>query len=80
MAQAIGRPELTGEGLDRLTPREREIVAFILKGYSAEATGQVLEISTGTVRIHRRNIYAKLGISSQRELFSRFMPGVSRQT
>lgn len=80
MAQTIGRPELTGEGLDRLTPREREIVAFILKGYSAEATGQVLEISTGTVRIHRRNIYAKLGISSQRELFSRFMPGVSRQT
>ena len=75
-AQKVGRPEMIGQGLDRLTPRESEIVAFILKGYSAEATGQALKISTGTVRIHRRNIYAKLGISSQRELFSRFMAGV----
>ncbi len=72
------RPELIGEGLERLTPREREIVGFVLKGYSAEATGQALNVSTGTVRIHRRNIYAKLGISSQRELFVRFMAGVSR--
>lgn len=76
-AETASRPGLTGEGIERLTPREREIVGFILKGYSAEATGQVLNISTGTVRIHRRNIYAKLGISSQRELFSRFLAGVA---
>src|SRR5690606_30720689 len=69
------RPNITGHGLDRLTPREREIVSFTLKGYSAEATGQALKIATGTVRIHRRNIYAKLMISSQRELFARFMAG-----
>lgn len=65
--------ELAANELERLTPREREIVTFILKGYSSEATGRALGIVTGTVRIHRRNIYAKLGISSQRELFSRFM-------
>jgi DNA-binding CsgD family transcriptional regulator len=33
----------------------------------------VLGISSGTVRIHRRNIYAKLGISSQGELFALFI-------
>ncbi len=71
------RPALTGDGLDRLTPREREITGWILKGYSAEATGQELGIASGTVRIHRRNIYAKLGISSQRELFARFLAGIS---
>ncbi len=60
-----------GEG--QLTPREREVVEYTLKGYSAEATRQVLGISSGTVRIHRRNIYAKLGISSQGELFARFI-------
>lgn len=60
-----------GEGL--LTPREREIVEFTLKGHSAEATGQILNIAPGTVRIHRRNIYAKLRISSQGELFSLFI-------
>ncbi len=73
--RAVRKPELTGQGLDRLTPREREIVGFILKGHSAEATGQALGVASGTVRIHRRNIYAKLGISSQRELFARFMAG-----
>lgn len=73
--RAARKPALTGQGLDRLTPREREIVGYILKGHSAEATGQALGVASGTVRIHRRNIYAKLGISSQRELFARFMAG-----
>ncbi|MDW4547839.1 LuxR C-terminal-related transcriptional regulator [Defluviimonas sp. D31] len=57
----------------QLTPREREVVEYTLKGYSAEAIRQVLGISSGTVRAHRRNIYAKLGISSQGELFARFI-------
>ena len=60
-----------GQGL--LTPREREIVEHTLKGHSAEAIGEILGISPGTVRIHRRNVYAKLHISSQGELFSRFI-------
>lgn len=72
-------PEPGHDTLDRLTPREREIVTFILKGYSSDATGQTLGISTGTVRIHRRNIYTKLGISSQRELFARFLASVTSE-
>jgi DNA-binding CsgD family transcriptional regulator len=60
-----------GEGI--LTPREREVVELTLRGHSAEAIGQLLEISSGTVRIHRRNIYSKLRISSQGELFSEFI-------
>ncbi len=60
-----------GEGI--LTPREREVAEFTLKGHSAESAGQILGISPGTVRIHRRNIYSKLRINSQGELFSRFL-------
>lgn len=60
-------------GAGILTAREREVAAFTLKGHSAESTGQILGISPGTVRIHRRNIYAKLQINSQGELFSRFL-------
>lgn len=60
-----------GEGI--LTPREREVAEFTLKGHSAESTGQILGIAPGTVRIHRRNIYSKLNINSQGELFSRFL-------
>lgn len=60
-------------GRNLLTLRETEVVEYTLKGYSAEATGQVLGITPGTVRIHKRNIYAKLQIGSQGELFSRFI-------
>ena len=60
-------------GRNLLTPREAEIVEYTLKGYSAESTGAALGIATGTVRIHRRNIYGKLGVSSQGELFSNFI-------
>lgn len=62
-----------GFGAGLLTTREREVVEYTLKGHSAEAVGRLLGIASGTVRIHRRNIYAKLRISSQGELFSRFI-------
>lgn len=60
-----------GEGV--LTPRERQVVEHTLKGHSAEAVGKILGIASGTVRIHRRNVYSKLRISSQGELFSEFI-------
>lgn len=65
-----------GEG--RLTARESEIVELVLKGNSSEAIGKRLGIATGTVRIHRKNIYMKLGIGSQGELFSRFVASIPR--
>lgn len=71
-------PQLIDDAFQRLgrhllTPREAEVVEYILKGYSADATGLALGIASGTVRIHRRNIYGKLGVSSQGELFSNFI-------
>ncbi len=65
--------ELGNFGAGVLTAREREVAGYTLKGHSAESTGRLLGISPGTVRIHRRNIYAKLQVSSQGELFSRFL-------
>jgi DNA-binding CsgD family transcriptional regulator len=72
--------DLGSFGAGILTPREREIAEFTLKGHSAESTGQILGISPGTVRIHRRNIYAKLQINSQGELFSRFLETLAETT
>lgn len=65
-------------GRSILTPRELEIVEFVLKGNSSDAIGKILGISTGTVRIHRKNIYAKLGINSQGELFSQFIGALTK--
>ena len=63
-----------------LTPREREVAEFTLKGHSADAIGRLLKIAPGTVRIHRKNIYAKLRIGSQGELFSKFIVTLSGRT
>lgn len=87
-SQGMGLPALARPGGDLgrafariggsvLTRREREVVEYTLKGHSAEATGMILHIAPGTVRIHRRNIYAKLGISSQGELFASFIRALS---
>ncbi len=67
--------ERFGEGV--LTRRERDVVRMVLRGHSSEAIGRHYRISTGTVKIHRKNIYGKLGISSQSELFSRFIAYLS---
>ncbi|RTF06923.1 response regulator transcription factor, partial [Serratia marcescens] len=53
-----------------LTPREREIVDLILAGCSSQQIADRLFISLGTVKNHRKNIYGKLNIGSQAELFS----------
>jgi len=56
----------------RITPRETQVVSRVLEGHSSEAIAKTLGIAVGTVRIHRRNIYGKLQISSQQELFEIF--------
>lgn len=62
---------------NRLTPREVQVVSQVLEGHSSESIAGSLGISTGTVRIHRRNIYGKLQVSSQQELFSIFFKKIT---
>ncbi|NRN30356.1 response regulator transcription factor [Photorhabdus heterorhabditis] len=61
-----------------LTPRECEVVELILQGKGSPQIAEKLFISTGTVKNHRKNIYQKLQIRSQAELFSLFMTSPSR--
>ncbi len=62
---------------ERITPRETQVVAQVLEGHSSDSIAKSLGISVGTVRIHRRNIYAKLQISSQQELFAIFFKQIT---
>ena len=73
--QVISAFENFGTGV--LTRREREVVRMVLRGHSSNSIGRQFQITTGTVKIHRKNIYAKLGISSQSELFSHFISYLS---
>jgi len=69
---------LVGAGRAALTKRETEVSSLILRGYSSAAIASLLNIFVGTVKVHRKNIYAKLEISSQGELFSLFLPLLTR--
>ena len=60
-------------GAPSLTPREHEVAVRILKGHSSKSLAREIDISPETVKIHRRNIYRKLVISSQSELFVKFL-------
>ena len=57
-------------GQSVLTERERQISQLLLRGHSSKSVARELGIAPGTVMVHKRNLFAKLGISSQYELFA----------
>jgi len=61
-----------------LTQREREITQLLLRGHSTKSVARELDIAPGTVMVHKRNLFSKLGITSQYELFSRFIENLSQ--
>jgi DNA-binding CsgD family transcriptional regulator len=61
-----------------LTQREREITQLLLRGHSSKSVARELNIAPGTVMVHKRNLFSKLGITSQYELFSLFIKELSR--
>ena len=66
-------------GTSRLTEREREVALLMLRGHSSKSAARRLAISPDTERVHRRNIYEKLGVSSQAELCSLFFEALAEE-
>lgn len=64
-------------GESSLTQREREITQLLLRGHSSKSIARELNIAPGTVMVHKRNLFSKLGITSQYELFSLFIDRLS---
>jgi DNA-binding CsgD family transcriptional regulator len=60
-------------GCDLLTEREREVAHMVLRGHSVKSTASQMSISPETVRMHRKNLYLKLEVGSQSELFALFI-------
>lgn len=54
--------------LARLTPRERQVVAYLSDGASRNQIAERLNLTANTVRTHLQNIMAKLGVHSALEL------------
>lgn len=54
--------------LDALTPKEREVVTLIARGFKYRETAEELDISVKTLETHMKHIFDKLGIASRHEL------------
>jgi DNA-binding NarL/FixJ family response regulator len=54
--------------IERLTPREREVVNLIARGYSYRETANRLGISVKTLESHMGHIFEKLSVASRHEL------------
>ena len=59
--------ELAGD----LSPRERDVFAYLAQGYGSEYIAEQLGVSYHTVRAHVRSIYKKLDIHSREELLDK---------
>ena len=64
-------------GESMLSPREKDVLELMLRGYGTDISAQRLEIAIETVRRHRKSIYRKLDVSSQTDLFSLFLNTMS---
>lgn len=76
---AVAPPErlrrvLTERHAIRLSQRQAQVALLILQGHSSVSIGLRLGVSAQTVKVFRRQLYARCGISSQAELFSLLLP------
>lgn len=57
-----------GHDLPRLSPREQEVLRLIAAGSSSKEVADKLELSIGTVGVHRTNLMRKLRLHNAAEL------------
>ncbi len=66
VSELRARPQ-PGEAIP-LARREREVLRLIAEGVRSPAIAQKLNVTVGTVEVHRRNIMRKLGLRTVAEL------------
>jgi len=57
---------------DNLSPREREVLELLARGYLYKEIAEALHISVPTVNTHIRRIYEKLHVRSRSQAIARF--------
>jgi DNA-binding NarL/FixJ family response regulator len=67
-AFAGGDGDSADDELDQLTPREREVLRLIARGYTYREAAQELVLSDRTIETHVSSVLRKLQLSNRREL------------
>lgn len=65
--------EKPASDVDRLTPREQELLELLAKGYSYKELADHLGITINTVRTHLQHIYEKLHVQSRTHAVLKFL-------
>lgn len=60
--------------IEKLTPRERDILYLTLEGHSTGAIAQRLALAKGYIKNCRLRMYRKFDVSSEREMISLLSP------
>jgi DNA-binding NarL/FixJ family response regulator len=70
--EVFHRPAAAPSPTADLTPREREILELLVRGFRYGEIGEQLFISLDTVRTHIRHIYEKMQVRSRAEATARY--------
>jgi DNA-binding NarL/FixJ family response regulator len=64
----VGAPAEADEELDRLTPREKDVMRLLARGYTYKEIAAELFLSIKTIETHASAVLRKLQLSNRREL------------
>ncbi len=67
-AFSTGATDVATDGLDQLSPREREVMRLIARGYTYREVARDLVLSVKTVETHVSAVLRKLQLSNRHEL------------
>jgi DNA-binding NarL/FixJ family response regulator len=65
LQQLVGGTRQEETPMEQLTPREREVLEYIVQGHTNREIAGRLSLSVGTVKIHVEHIIGKLGVSDR---------------
>jgi len=72
VVQSFQHKQPTSKDTDDLSPREREVLDFLARGYLYKEIADLMKVSYSTVRTHIERIYEKLHVQSRSQAVAHY--------